>query len=89
MTHIGALFESYKKRLRPPQQSVVRVFVEVVDEVLGVTIAVDDVTYNTYTKMLHLAVPGLVKNEIKLHEEEVLSHLRGRLGEHEAPKGVV
>ena len=86
---VGDLFDVYRKRLKPPQGSVIRSFVEVVDEVLGLTIKEAQVSYSVGSKTLHLRVPAPMKSEIKLHEGELLAHLAGRLGERGAPKHIV
>lgn len=89
VVHISSLFDAYKKRLRPPQQSVIRVFIEVVDEVMGYNIPPDKVEYNVRNKVLSVRVPGMLRNELKLREGELLSHLKGRLGEVSAPERIV
>ena len=43
---IGALFEKYKKHLRPPQGIVIRAFCAVVDAELGVALSASAVRYS-------------------------------------------
>lgn len=89
ITHISSLFQTYIKRLKPPQESVIRTFIEVVDEVLGITIKPESVSYAVRSKTLHLKISGMVRTEIKLHEGEVLAHLKARLGDVSAPQHIV
>lgn len=83
---IGDLFESYRKRLRAPQRSVILVFVEVVDEVVGIEVSPDHVAYHPHSRTITLKTKRVIANEILLQKEEVLAHVAGRLGEHSAPK---
>ena len=86
---VSDLFEAYRKRLRPPQQSVLRVFVEVVDELLSIQLEVEKLEYSVVSKTIHLKVPSAVRSELKLHEKELLAHLKARLGELAAPEHLV
>ncbi len=89
ITHIGSLFESYVKRLKPPQESVVRTFVEVVEEVLSISLDTSQIKYSVHNKTLSLNVSGMVKSEVRLHEKDILAHLKGRLGEQSAPQHII
>lgn len=86
---INSLFEKYKKTLRAPQGSVVKEFVETVEDILGITIPAEQVRYSVGSKTLSVSVAGPLKSEIKLREAEILTHLRGRLGPQSAPKTIL
>ena len=86
---VSDLFESYRKRLRPPQKSVLRVFVEVVEELLSIQLDIEKLDYSVASKTIHLRVPSPVRSEVKLHEKELLAHLKARLGGLGAPKHLV
>ncbi len=86
---IDSLFDKYKKTLRAPQGSVVKEFVEIVEDILGIRIASDQVRYTVGTKTLSVSVSGPLKSEIKLREVEILTHLSGRLGPQSAPKTIL
>jgi hypothetical protein len=47
------------------------------------------ITYNVHTRVLGVHVQGPLKSEIKLRKEEILSHLKGRLGESSAPTEIL
>lgn len=85
---LGSLFAKYQKTLKAPQASVVKVFCEVAEEVVGLKIAPKQVVYKTHTKLLSLVGGGPVRSELLLHKAEVLAHLKGRLGE-SAPKDII
>jgi len=85
---INNLFEKYKHTLRAPQASVVKVFIEVVQDVLEITLKEDWVAYNTYQKIITLKAPGPIATEIKRQQEIIITHLKGRLGEKSAPKTI-
>lgn len=89
ITKLSTLFEKYKKILKAPQGSVVSSFCELVFELMTIEIEKTSVTYNVHTRVLHLKVSGPLKSEIKIRKNELLSHLKGRLGEQNAPKEIL
>lgn len=86
---VGDLFAKYKKILKAPEGSVCKEFVEVVSDVLGITVAVEKVTYKPTTRIITLKVGGPLKSELLLHKKELLTHLTGRLGPESAPKDFI
>lgn len=86
---VSDLFERYKKTLRAPERSVVHAFCEVVSDVLGFVVEEQKVSYTPTSRVIALKTKGPLRSEIKLHEEEILLHLKGRLGEKNAPKQIL
>ncbi len=86
---INSLFDTYKKRLKAPQKVVVEAFCEVVEDLFGVTVPAERVQYKPASKTLSVAISGVLKSELKMREQEVLTHLRGRLGEKSAPTTIL
>lgn len=86
---ITDLFEKYRKTLKAPEQSVRIVFAEVVEEVLGIAVSEKKLSYSPHTRLVHLKMAGALRSEILLHKKEILSHLKGRLGEKSAPYDIV
>lgn len=82
---IHNLFAKYHNTLRAPQGSVITVFCEVVQDVLGVTITKTQVEYTPNQKTVLIKTAGPLKSEILLQKNEILTHLKGRLGERSAP----
>ncbi|MEM9336753.1 MAG: hypothetical protein AAGA35_02785 [Patescibacteria group bacterium] len=78
---VSDLFDKYKQILIPPQKTVEKAFTEVVEEVLEITIDQKLVSYTPSTNTIGLTVPSVIKQEIKLHQQEVLTHVVGRLGD--------
>lgn len=85
ITKLSDLFDKYKKTLKAPQGIVVSCFIEVVEDLIGIPVAKKDVKYTVYTKTLAVRVQGPLKSEILLRKKEILSHMKGRLGEGSAP----
>lgn len=83
------LFLKYQRVLVAPQASVIKEFVSVVQDLLSVQIPAEKVSYSPMTRTLSIKGMGPLKSEIKVREMEVLSHLRGRLGEKSYPKRLV
>lgn len=86
---LSDLFLKYQKTLKAPQGHVIEAFVEVVVDVLGITIKKEQVSYNTHTRVLFLKTGGAIKSEILLNKKEILNHLKGRLGEKNAPLNLI
>jgi hypothetical protein len=86
---ISNLFEVYKKRLRAPQKSVVAAATEVVEDVLGIILKENVCEYSPSSRILRINASGPLKSEIFLHKEEILTHLKGRLGDTSAPTQIL
>ena len=86
---ISTLFEKYRRQLVAPQGSVIKAFCELVSELYAFEVRADQVRYSTYTRTLTLKVPGPLKSEILLRKKEILSHLKGRLGEKNTPTTLI
>lgn len=86
---LGDLFEKYRQNLKAPQKTVVSAFCEVVEDVLGITIDASKVSYTPHTKTLAVKVGGPLKSEVQLHKEEIIAHMKGRLGEKSAPNEIL
>lgn len=88
MIHLGGLFEKYKKTLIAPQKTIIDTFCEVVEDLLSVSVPKNKIKYSTSSKTLSIT-GGALKSEIKIHKEEILAHMKGRLGEKNAPKEIL
>ena len=89
VVQIGSLFDIYKKKLKAPQKTVIKTFQEVVKDLLQITFKNDQCSYTVFTKTLSITVSGTIKTEILLRKKEILTHMRGRLGEKSAPKDII
>ncbi len=86
---LGDLFEKYKKILKAPQGVIIDCFIEVVDDVIGLKIAKQQISYTVHSRTLSVRVSGPLKSEIKLRKKEILAHMKGRLGDQGAPIEIV
>ena len=86
---IDSLFDKYKKVLKAPQGVVVDSFIEVVNDLVGVEIPKERIKYSTHTKTLSLTISGPLKSEILLHKDEIVAHMKGRIGAQSAPKNIL
>lgn len=89
IVRVSDLFSIYKNRLKAPESSVITCFQEVAQDLLGVSIEKERCNYSVTSRTLSLALTGPLKSEILLRKEEILAHLRGRLGERSAPKNIL
>lgn len=86
---LGGLFEKYKKILKAPEASVTNEFRVVVDELIGIKLKQEQITYKPASRIIYLKTPAPVRSEIKLHKEEIITHLKARLGVSQAPLDVL
>jgi hypothetical protein len=85
LTNLSALFAKYKESIRAPQQTVIDATVEVIDEVLGIRLDATKCRYTVSTRTLSTGAQALIKQEITKRHDEILAHVKGRLGEKSAP----
>lgn len=86
ITKVSDLFEKYKKVLRAPQSSVIKEVIDVITDLTGVTLSPKYIKYAVHSRTISLTAPAVLKQEIKLHQDEILIHLKARLGETNVPK---
>lgn len=86
---LSSLFDKYKERLVAPESSVVNAFLEVVNDLWGIELDSSSVSYNPSTKTLVIKGKAALRSEIKRREDEVLMHLKGRLGNKSSPKTII
>ena len=86
---VSDLFAKYKQRLVAPEASVINAFVEVVHDLTTLDINPKKVSYNPTTRILAINGGGPLKSEVKLHQKDILNHLKGRLGEKSAPINII
>jgi hypothetical protein len=86
---INDLFEGYKGRFIAPKRTIVDAVVEVVKDLYDITLDAGDVLYTPSTKTVTLRAPGPLKTEVMLRKDEIIVHLKGRLGEKNAPNAII
>jgi hypothetical protein len=86
---VADLFESYKKRLRAPEASVIACFCEVAGARLSVPVAPRDVQYRPQSRTLVIRASGPLRSEILLASEEIVRAMRERLGAGNAPEHII
>ncbi len=86
---ISDLFAVYRKRLRAPQGSVIGAACEVIEDLTGIVVRKEACTYSPHGRILRIAIPGPKKSEIMMRREEILTHLKGRLGQEGAPTQIL
>ncbi len=89
ITKISKLFSVYATRFKAPQGTVTKVFCEVIYDLFNFTLKEGACTYTVATKTLHINVGGPLKSEILLRKGEILTHLKGRLGEKSTPTDIL
>jgi hypothetical protein len=88
LKQLNTLFDRYRKQLVAPEQVVLTEVVQVVDELLGITLSPTHLRYTPATRTLHIA-NGMLRAEILPHQERILTHVQERLGSRSAPRSIV
>lgn len=86
MKRIGGLFDKYRLRFKAPQASVEKVCIEVINEVTGFDIKIEQITYTVSTRTLSLQLPSILKSELRFHQELILEKITDKLGSDGSPK---
>jgi translation elongation factor EF-Tu-like GTPase len=86
---ISELFQVYATRFKAPEKTVIKTFQEVIKDLFSVQIAEKSCSYAVHSKTLSIQNNGQLKSEILIRKNEVLSHLKGRLGEKNAPNEIL
>ena len=86
---ISQLFAKYNAITKAPSESVIKATCEVIADLLDITIDYKKLKYQPHQKIINLQFGGVLKSEIKLHKTEILRHLKGRLGEKNAPRDII
>lgn len=89
VTAIKDLFAKYKTLLIAPQKTVELELIRLVGEKIGITLKEEQVSYSVYTRTVHCNVSGLIKQEIKLRNKELLQEITKRLGKRNAPEQIL
>lgn len=82
---LGNLLARYKAILKPPQASVEKECLMVIKEVSGIELLPHQVSYTVSTRTLVLKTPSLLRSELMLHRQAILTELKKRLGEKGSP----
>lgn len=83
------LFAKYRQTLQAPQKSVELEAIKAIGEVVGIKLNEEQLRYTVSSRVLHIKAAGILKQEIKLKESEVIKHLNEVLGKKNAPKTIL
>ena len=89
ITRVSDLFSKYIQTLKAPQGTVIKAFIEVVEELFKTTIQKDQCTYTPSSQTLVLRISGPLKSEIIMQKKKILIHLAEKLGEKNSPKEIL
>lgn len=83
---VSTLFEKYKTILKAPQGTVVKQVIEVIEDLTTIRLSEKYIKYSVQSRTLTITAPSALKQELALHRDEIIIHLKARLGERNAPK---
>lgn len=80
MKHISDLFSRYQNKIKPPQSSIVKVFIAICEEETGFQLKEEQCSYSPTTKTIHLKTPSVLKSELLQKKDDLLRRLKIQLG---------
>lgn len=83
------LFAKYRQTLQAPQKSVEVEAIKAIGEVVGLKLNEDQVRYTVSSQILHIKASGMLKQEIKIKEKEIIKNLKQALGTKSSPKTIL
>ena len=86
---LGNLLAHYKERFKPPQASVVKECIEVIESVSGIVLEQKHLTYTVSSRTLVVHASSMIRSELKTHQDKITTELQKRLGAHSAPKVIL
>ncbi len=86
---LGRLLERYKTLLKPPQASVEKECIAVIEELTGIVLRPHQVRYTVTSRTLTIKAPSILRSELSLHKTAILEVLKKRLGESTAPSAII
>lgn len=87
--HLSNVLSLYKDRFKPPQASVEKVFIQVVQEVTGFSLKPNQVNYSVGNKIISLQVSSLIKTELKSKQQAIVERLVEVLPKQDVPKVIL
>ena len=81
MKTLGDLLFHYKN-LKKPHATLRKVFIVSVEKLLDITLEEKDVKIQK--TIISIQAPSVIKNEIRLHQSEILSEVHTELGENKS-----
>jgi predicted metal-dependent phosphoesterase TrpH len=86
---LGNLLARYKERFKPPQASVVKECIEVIESVTGIILEQKHLTYTVSSRTVVVQTSSLIRSELKTHHSAITTELQKRLGAHNAPTVII
>jgi hypothetical protein len=86
---LGRLLERYKTILKPPQASVEKECIVVIEELTGIVLRPHQVRYTVPTRTLTIKAPSILRSELSLHKAAILNALKKRLGHSTTPTTII
>lgn len=87
--HLGNLLARYKNKFAPPQASVVKECLEVIERVSGIVLEQKHLTYTVSTRTLVVHTSSMIRSELKTHHAAITTELQNKLGAQNAPKVII
>jgi hypothetical protein len=80
------LFEKYRKTLQAPQKTVELEAIRVIGELVNITLKEHQVFYTPSSRILAIKAPSILKQEVAMKRDAILTELKHRLGAKNAPQ---
>jgi translation elongation factor EF-Tu-like GTPase len=86
---VGNLLSRYKNYFTPPQSSVVKECLIVIEQVSGIELEQKHLTYTVSSRTLTIQTSSVIRSELKRHHHTIIVELQKKLGTHNAPTNII
>jgi hypothetical protein len=86
---LGNLIERYKKILKPPQASVEKEAIVVIEKVTNIRLLPHQITYTVSSKTLFVKAPSIIRSELKVYHPTIIKELQAHLGAQNSPHTIL
>jgi hypothetical protein len=82
---LGNLLERYKKLIKPPQATVEKEAIVVIEGLTTIKLLSHQLTYTVGSRTLIIKAPSIICSELRVHHPVIIKELQRRLGAQNAP----
>jgi hypothetical protein len=86
---IKDLFAKYRNTLQAPQKTVEIEAIRVIGEITNLSLKEGQLEYVVSSRVLSIKASSLIKQEIKLKQNQILAELKKRLGAKNSPQTIL
>jgi hypothetical protein len=86
---LGNLLERYKRIIKPPQATVVKEAVLIIEGITTIKLLPHQLSYTVGSRTLFIKAPSIICSELRSHHPTIIKELQSRLGAQNAPTTII